>query len=136
MRSILSIAAASLCALTLATAAGAMPMFGVSDDRGKYDDDGGAWFFSELQAAGLAANKITVNWDPADPLVIKEQPFLDRSVPEAAKLGVHVVFGRLGEGHVAREVGPERHDVFVKIGIPDAPQCIEHGGLTQHVHQT
>jgi hypothetical protein len=93
MRSILSVAAALLCGLSLATAAGAMPIFGVSDDRGKYDDDGGAWFFSELQAAGLAANKMTVNWDPADPLTITERAFLDRALPEAEKLGVHLSLG-------------------------------------------
>jgi hypothetical protein len=114
MRSILSIAAASLCALTLATAAGAMPMFGVSDDRGKYDDDGGAWFFSELQAAGLGANKMTVNWDPADPLVIKEQPFLDRSVPEAAKLGVHLSFGiHIGKARAITD-DPENLEKFTQ----------------------
>ena len=50
-------------------------MFGVSDDRGKYDDDGGAWFFSELSELGLRANKMTVNWDPARPDVIADQAF-------------------------------------------------------------
>ena len=68
-------------------------MFGVSDDRGKYDDDGGAWFFSELSELGLRANKMTVNWDPARPDVIADQAFLDRSVPQAIERGVHVSFG-------------------------------------------
>jgi hypothetical protein len=90
---VLTTVAAACAALVLAGAAGAEPIFGVSDDRGKYDDDGGAWFYSELSAAGLTANKMTVNWDPADPLAIKERAFLDRSVPQAAKRGIHLSFG-------------------------------------------
>jgi hypothetical protein len=93
MSRVLTTAAAALAALTLAGTAGAAPIFGVSDDRGKYDDDGGAWFFSELAASGLTSNKMTVNWDPANPLTITERPFLDRSIPEAEKLGIHLSLG-------------------------------------------
>lgn len=93
MSGVLTTAAAACAALTLAGAAGAAPIFGVCDDRGKYDDDGGAWFFSELSAAGLQANKITVSWDPANPLAITERPFLDRSIPQAEALGIHLSFG-------------------------------------------
>ena len=88
---IAAIAVVSL--LALAGSAGAAPMFRVSDDRGKYDDDGGAWFFSELSELGLRANKMTVNWDPARPDVIADQAFLDRSVPQAIEHGVQVSFG-------------------------------------------
>ena len=84
---------AVVSSLALAGTAGAAPMFGVSDDRGKYDDDGGAWFFSQLSELGLRANKMTVNWDPARPDVIADQAFLDRSVPQAVDRGVHVSFG-------------------------------------------
>src|SRR5919106_3658384 len=84
--------AALVLALALATA-GAGAIFGVSDDRGKYDDDGGAWFFSELRATGMTANKITVNWNPDDPLAITERPFLDRVVPVAEAQGIHLSFG-------------------------------------------
>jgi hypothetical protein len=93
MSRVLITAAAACAALVLAGIAGAAPLFGVSDDRGKYDDDGGSWFFSELSAAGLTANKMTVNWDPERPLEITERPFLDRSIPEAEKLGIHLSFG-------------------------------------------
>lgn len=86
-------AIAVVAMLALAGSAGAAPIFGVSDDRGKYDDDGGAWFFSELSELGLSANKMTVNWDPARPDVIADQAFLDRSVPQAIDRGVHVSFG-------------------------------------------
>ena len=85
---------AAFCgALALAASASATPLFGVSDDRGKYDDDGGAWFFSELAAVGLTTNKMTVNWDPSRPDVIVEKPFLDRSIPQAEKFGIHLSFG-------------------------------------------
>lgn len=93
MSRVLTTAVAACAALVLAGVAGAAPLFGVSDDRGKYDDDGGAWFFSELAASGLTANKMTVNWDPENPLVITERGFLDRSIPEAEKLGIHLSFG-------------------------------------------
>jgi hypothetical protein len=79
--------------LALPAGAGATPLFGVSDDRGKYDADGGAWFFSQLTELGLGANKMTVNWDPSRPEVVVEQAFLDRSVPVAIERGVHVSFG-------------------------------------------
>lgn len=78
--------------LGLSPSAGAT-LFGASDDRGKYDDDGGAWFFSELTAVGFSANKMTVNWDPSQPEVIAEKAFLDRSVPRAVEQGIHVSFG-------------------------------------------
>src|SRR5918999_5168913 len=89
---IAAIALATSLVLT-GSAGAATPLFGVSDDRGKYDDDGGAWFFGELMELGLTANKMTVNWDPARPDVIVEQAFLDRSVPVAVRRGVHVSFG-------------------------------------------
>jgi hypothetical protein len=79
--------------LALSGSAGATPIFGVSDDRGKYDADGGAWFFNELMELGLSANKMTVNWDPSRPDVIVERAFLDRSVPVAIERGLHVSFG-------------------------------------------
>jgi hypothetical protein len=93
MSRVLITAAAACAALVLAGVAGAAPVFGVSDDHGKYDDDGGAWFFSELAAAGLTANKMTINWDPQNPYAITERPFLDRAIPEAEKLGIHLSFG-------------------------------------------
>src|SRR5687768_9747098 len=97
-----SIAAASAALLLAAGAGGARAaeepattsvLFGVSDDRGKYDDDGGEWFFSELRQTGLTANKMTVNWDPAYPLEIRERAFLDRSIPWATAQGIHLSFG-------------------------------------------
>jgi hypothetical protein len=93
MKTALVAAAAVTCALTLATVAGATPLFGVSDDHGKYDGDGGAWFFSELTATGMTANKIMVSWDPANPDAITERAFFDRAIPQAQALGIHLSFG-------------------------------------------
>ena len=65
---------------------------GVSDDHGKYADDGGAEFFERLSHVGFDANRVTVLWHPEKPDVIVEKPFLDRYVPAAAKHGVKIVF--------------------------------------------
>ena len=89
-------------------------VFGVSDDRGKYDDDGGEWFFSELRQTGLSANKMTVNWDPAKPLEIREKPFLDRSIPWATAQGVHLSFGvHIGKARAITS-SPRAIDQFVE----------------------
>jgi hypothetical protein len=102
MRVLSTLTAAACAALMLAIGAGGAGaaeeqprgvIFGVSDDRGKYDDDGGEWFFSELRQTGLSANKMTVNWDPAYPLEIREKAFLDRSIPWATAQGIHLSFG-------------------------------------------
>ena len=66
--------------------------FGVSDDTGKYSDDGGESFFATMKDVGLTENRITVLWDPARPDTIVEKPFLDRSVPKAAAAGIRLVF--------------------------------------------
>ena len=50
-------------------------------------------FFDELTSLGLRANKMTVNWDPANPLEIREKAFLDRSIPWATAQGIHLSFG-------------------------------------------
>ena len=89
-------------------------LFGVSDDRGKYDDDGGEWFFSELRQTGLVANKMTVNWDPARPLEIREKPFFDRSIPWATAQGVHLSFGiHIGKARAITS-SPRTIDQFVE----------------------
>jgi hypothetical protein len=88
-------------------------LFGASDDRGKYDDDGGAWFFAELAEVGLGANKMTVNWDPSQPDVIAEKAFLDRSVPKAAARGIHLSFGiHIGKARAITDT-PDAIDKFV-----------------------
>src|SRR5205814_1155251 len=86
-------AIASLAAaLIFAGAASSTTTFGITDDTGKYADDGGAGFFSTLNDLGLNENRVTVLWDPANPTTITDQAFLDRSVPQAAARGVDLVF--------------------------------------------
>ena len=85
-----------LCAAVAAAALAATPVaqaarFGFADDAGKYADDGGVAFFSDLKAAGGTENRITVHWDPDRPSAILEKPFLDRSLSVAEAKGIRVV---------------------------------------------
>jgi len=66
--------------------------FGVTEDAGKYADDGGATFFPTLTDLGMTQNRIAVFWDAAHPAEIQEKAFLDRSLPVAAADRVRIVF--------------------------------------------
>lgn len=90
-RRISAVLACAGTALALAGAASSTT-FGVADDAGKYAEDGGAQFFSLLTDVGMTENRIAVFWDPANPTTIVDQAFLDRSVPEAMRRGIDVVF--------------------------------------------
>lgn len=74
-------------------AAGDVPAitWGAADDASKFADDGGAWFYGELQGAGLTQNRWTVAFDPASPTAIDELPFLERAAPVAQAAGVRVI---------------------------------------------
>jgi hypothetical protein len=65
--------------------------WGVADDASKFADDGGAWFYGELQRANLTQNRWTVGFDPSDPTEIKELPFLERAAPAAQAAGVRII---------------------------------------------
>jgi hypothetical protein len=91
MRTIAAIASLA-AALILTGAAAGSATFGITDDTGKYADDGGAAFFTTLADLGMSENRVTVLWDPANPTTIADQAFLDRSVPQAAARGVDLVF--------------------------------------------
>ncbi|HKI91294.1 MAG TPA: hypothetical protein VJ986_03240, partial [Gaiellaceae bacterium] len=96
------------CALVAATVAGATtgragagtatPLaavpgisWGVADDTSKYANDGGAWFYSQLQGANLTENRWTLAFNPATPDTIAELPFLERAAPKAQAAGIHIV---------------------------------------------
>jgi hypothetical protein len=81
--------ALALCAA--ACAQGAV-RFGVTEDAGKYADDGGATFFPALTDLGMTQNRIAVFWDAAHPAEIQEKAFLDRSLPVAAANHIEIVF--------------------------------------------
>ncbi len=87
----------AVCALGASAGAGARTQtvppisWGVSDDASKYADDGGAWFYGELQGANLTENRWTLAFDPANPTQIDDLPFLERAAPLAQAAGVHVL---------------------------------------------
>ena len=83
-----AVATVALSAVSSAQAA----RFGFADDAGKYAEDGGAAYFSDLRAAGGTENRITILWDPDKPLYIADEGFLDRSLPVATAKGIRVVF--------------------------------------------
>jgi hypothetical protein len=83
------------CALTLTTAASAVD-FGANDDTGKYLAEGSTSYFGQMAAAGLRQNVMTLKWDPAAPMTIPDQAFLDGALPAAQAAGVKVVFALYG----------------------------------------
>ncbi|MGZ4335543.1 MAG: hypothetical protein ACXVRJ_14900 [Gaiellaceae bacterium] len=97
------LATACCCALLVVAGAAAKPApsvspgdippinYGVADDFGKYADDGGAWFDSQLKGASLTEVRWTLAFDPANPTAIGELPFLQRSAPQAQADGIRVV---------------------------------------------
>src|SRR5438552_6229819 len=88
------ISAALAClGLSLAlTGAASGTTFGVADDAGKYAEDGGSQFFTMLTDIGMTENRIAVFWDLEHPDTIVDQAFLDRSLPQAMRRGVEVMF--------------------------------------------
>lgn len=83
-------ALAFACALTFAATASAVDI-GANDDTGKFAEDGGKTFFTQMAAAGLKQNVITVRWTPGS----KEIPgreLLERAVPAAEAAGIRPVF--------------------------------------------
>lgn len=91
----LTAALALACALTFATAASAVE-FGANDDTGKYLAGGSASYFGQMAAAGLRQNVMTLKWDPAAPMTIADQAFLDDALPAAQAAGIKVVFAVYG----------------------------------------
>jgi hypothetical protein len=82
----LTAACALVCALTLTTTASAVD-FGANDDTGRYSADGGAAFFAQMKASGLAQNVITVRWTPGS-TGIADKGFLDQAIPTAVAAGI------------------------------------------------
>jgi len=80
------------CVALALSGVGSGATFGVADDAGKYAEDHGAGFFDMLTELGMTENRIAVFWDPANPTTIVDQAFLDRSIPNAARRGIEVIF--------------------------------------------
>src|SRR3954467_3122801 len=91
MRRITAVLAFACLALALAGAASSTT-FGVADDAGKYAEDGGAGFFTMLTQLGMTENRMAVFWDPSQPTTIVDQAFFDRSISQAQRRGIDVMF--------------------------------------------
>src|SRR4051794_5237161 len=123
-----SLAAATFCvlaALCASATARADASFGVADDAGKYAQDGGVGFFGGMKSIGLTDNRITVQWDPDRPMTIVEKSFLDRSLPNAFRRGIHVVFALYptrGDALTADPNGPAKFAEWVKLLARTYPQ--------------
>ena len=98
---------------------------GVTDDGGKYADDGGTWFYSQLDTAGMTVNRISVSWNPAHPSRIADKPFLDRALPVAAAHHIDVMFSvGIGKAHAitASRARPAGFAAFLKLLASSYPQ--------------
>jgi hypothetical protein len=77
--------------------------WGVADDASKYADDGGSWFYGQLQGAHLTENRWTLSFDPTHPTAITELPFFQRSAPMAQAAGIHIVLALYGRPATATD---------------------------------
>jgi hypothetical protein len=83
-----------------ARAAAAPPIvWGVADDGGKYADDGGAWFNSQLKGANLGEERWTLQYT-GSPTTIAEKAFIDRAAPVAKRDGIKVELALYGSPDV------------------------------------
>src|SRR3954454_5036929 len=87
----LFIPAAGVSAATGASGDAPQIAWGAADDASKFADDGGSWFYEQLNGANLTQNRWTVAFDPANPTAINELPFLERAAPRAQAAGVRVI---------------------------------------------
>jgi len=81
--------AAWLTALALAGGAAAASI-GANDDTGKFADDNGTLFFSQMANLGLKQSVMTVRFLPSDPTAIPDDEALDRAITVAQFAGLRV----------------------------------------------
>ena len=82
------------CAVLACTAAGAARAgldVGVTEDAGK-TADGGVSFFSTLNDVGLKVNRVSINWDAANPTTIGGQAEIAAWLPQAQAAGTRIIF--------------------------------------------
>jgi hypothetical protein len=90
MKTLLTIFACAVGALSIAGAAGAGD-FGVTDDGGKFASNPDA-FYSRIASLGLDKNTFTVPYDPANPTGIRDEAQIQRAIESAASHDVQIVF--------------------------------------------
>jgi len=90
------VTAATACAALLAAGGHAQPAraasFGANDDTALFQADGGAAYFRQMAALGLAQTVLTVRFAPSAPTAIDEATRLDAVVRNATAAGLRVVF--------------------------------------------
>jgi len=89
-RRTLCVVSALCAALALAAPAAGDLQIGVVDDQAK----GAApeRFFGQMSDIGLSEVRVTILWDPAEPLTIRDQPAIERLLPFAQARGIKILF--------------------------------------------
>ena len=90
MKKTLFVACCACAALAFCGRAGANVTFGITEDTGALGDP--AMFYSTLNDLGTTENRIAINWDPAQPTTILNQPALDYWLPQAAIHAIRILF--------------------------------------------
>src|SRR6266516_3444990 len=86
----LFVACCACAALAFCGRAAANVTFGITEDTGVLGDP--TMFYSTLNDLGATENRIAINWDPAQPTTIPNQPGLDYWLPQATIHAVRVLF--------------------------------------------
>ena len=82
------------CAVLACAAAGGARAgldVGVTEDAGK-TGDGSATFFATLNDVGLKVNRVSINWDAANPTIIGGQDEIASWMPQAQAAGTRIIF--------------------------------------------
>jgi hypothetical protein len=77
-------------ALALASPATADLQIGVVDDHAKGADP--EFFFGQMTDLGMTEVRVTILWDPATPMTIRDQAEIERMLPFAQARGIRVLF--------------------------------------------
>ena len=89
-RGLLLCACAVLACAAAGTARAGLDV-GVTEDAGK-TGDGGASFFATLNDVGLKVNRVSINWDAANPTAIGGQDEIASWIPQAQAAGTRIIF--------------------------------------------
>ena len=82
-------AVAALWATLVLVGAASATTFGITDDAGKYANDGGASFFSALNDLGMTKNVVSLSFDADDPTALPpDAAQIDRLVALAPGYGI------------------------------------------------
>jgi hypothetical protein len=94
------------------TAGAALLDVGVTEDAGK-TGDGGLSFFATLNDVGLKVNRVSINWDAANPTTIPGQAELAAWLPQAQLAGTRIIFAVSPQDAHGLTATPEAKTQFV-----------------------